>query len=54
MNGRLQRMIELGVITAPKHKTPRSAFEWMDRVISEEGQNTGALDALKTDREDGR
>lgn len=53
-NGWLQRMVELGVITAPKLKASRSALGRMDKVISEGGQDTGALNALKKEREDGR
>jgi|OpeIllAssembly_1097287.scaffolds.fasta_scaffold80052_2 antitoxin (DNA-binding transcriptional repressor) of toxin-antitoxin stability system len=53
-NGWLQRMVELGVITAPKSKASRSVFGRMDEVVSEGGQNTGALNALKREREDGR
>ena len=53
-NGWLQRMVELGVITAPKSKASRFALGRMDQLISEGGQNTGALNALKKEREDGR
>jgi antitoxin (DNA-binding transcriptional repressor) of toxin-antitoxin stability system len=53
-NGWLRRMIELGVITAPKSKASRSILSRIDQVISEGGKDTGALDALRTEREDGR
>jgi len=53
-NGWLQRMVELGVITAPKSKASRAALGRMDKVISEGSQDTGALNALKREREDGR
>ena len=53
-NGWLQRMVELGVITAPKSKSSRSVIARIDHVISEGGNNIGALDALKAEREAGR
>lgn len=53
-NAWLQRMVELGVITAPKSKSSRSAMARVDRVISEGGKNIGALNALKAEREAGR
>ena len=54
MNGWLQHMIELGVITPPESKASRSAIDHVDQVISEKGQNTGALNTLKAEREAGR
>lgn len=53
-NDWLRRMIELGVITAPKTKVSRSILSRIGHVISEGGKNTGALDALKNEREAGR
>ena len=53
-NDWLRRMIELGVITAPKSKASRSILSRIDHVISEGGNNTGALDALKKERKGGR
>jgi antitoxin (DNA-binding transcriptional repressor) of toxin-antitoxin stability system len=53
-NGWLRRMIELGVITAPKSKASRAIASRIDQVISEGGKNTGALRALKKEREGGR
>jgi antitoxin (DNA-binding transcriptional repressor) of toxin-antitoxin stability system len=53
-NGWLRRMIEIGVITAPKSKTSRSIISQIDHVISEGGKNTGALNELLREREDGR
>jgi hypothetical protein len=54
MNGWFQRMIQTGVITGPQSKASHPAIDWMDQVISEGGQNTGALSALIIEREDGR
>lgn len=53
-NGWLRRMVELGVITAPKSKPSRAIISRIDQVISEGGKNTGALNALKKERENGR
>jgi antitoxin (DNA-binding transcriptional repressor) of toxin-antitoxin stability system len=53
-DGWLRRMIEIGVITAPRFRTSRVPISRMDPVISEKGRNTGALDALKKERGDGR
>lgn len=53
-NGWLRRMVELGVITAPKSRPSRSMISRLDQVVSERGKITGALDALKQEREDGR
>jgi antitoxin (DNA-binding transcriptional repressor) of toxin-antitoxin stability system len=53
-NGWLRRMIELGVITAPKSKGSHSILTRIDHVISEGGKNTGALDAPISERENGR
>jgi len=53
-NGWLRRMIELGLITAPKSRASRSIISRLDQVISEGGKNTGALDALRRERENGR
>jgi len=47
MNGWLQRMVEIEVITALKSKASRSVLGRMDHVISEEGPNTAVLNALK-------
>jgi antitoxin (DNA-binding transcriptional repressor) of toxin-antitoxin stability system len=49
-NGWLQRMIETGVIIAPMSKASRSVISRIDQVISEGGENTGALIALKKER----
>jgi len=54
MNGWLQRMVEIEVITALKSKASRSVLGRVDHVISEEGSNTAVLNALKKEREDGR
>jgi antitoxin (DNA-binding transcriptional repressor) of toxin-antitoxin stability system len=53
-NGWLKRMVELGVITAPKSRANRGALGRMDQVISEAGRDTDALNELKREREDGR
>jgi antitoxin (DNA-binding transcriptional repressor) of toxin-antitoxin stability system len=53
-DGWLQRMMELGIITAPKTKVARSVFTHLDQVVSEKGRYTGALEALKEEREESR
>ena len=53
-NGWLRRMIETGVITTPKSRTSRSVISRIEQVVCEGGKNTGALDALKREREEGR
>jgi antitoxin (DNA-binding transcriptional repressor) of toxin-antitoxin stability system len=50
----LQRMVELGVITAPKSKVSRSVIARIDHVVSEGGKNIGAVNALTAEREAGR
>ena len=52
--GWLQRMVELGMIAAPLKKLSLSEFARLDRVVSEKGKYTGALDALRKEREEGR
>jgi len=52
--GWLQRMVELGMIAAPPKKLSLSEFARLDRVVSEKGKYTGALDALRKEREEGR
>lgn len=53
-NDWLRRMVELGVIIAPKARAARSIIGRIDRVISEGGRNTGAINALKKERNAGR
>ena len=53
-DGWLKRMVELGIISAPKRKVAGSAFSSLDQVVSEKGKYTGALEALKEEREASR
>ena len=47
-------MVELGMITAPSKKLSLSEFTRLDRVVPEKGKYTGALDALRKERKEGR
>jgi prevent-host-death family protein len=52
--GWLQRMVELGMVAAPPKKLSLSEFARLDRVVSENGKYTGALNALLKERDEGR
>ena len=52
--GWIDRMIEMGMITAPKSRATRSDFTRSDQIVSEKGKYTGALAALKKERDEGR
>ena len=47
-------MFESGMIEAPPKKLSLSEFARLNRVVSEIGKYTGALDALRKEREEGR
>ena len=53
-DGWLKRVIELGIVAAPKSKTSRSDFTRLSQVVSEQGKYTGALTALKNERDESR
>ena len=53
-HGWLKGMIELGIIAAPKSRTTRSDFTRLSQVVSEKGKYTGALAALRKEREESK
>ncbi|MFZ0613313.1 MAG: type II toxin-antitoxin system prevent-host-death family antitoxin [Desulfobacterales bacterium] len=50
----LQRMVELGMIAAPSKNLGCKEFARLDQLVSENGKHTGAVDALRKEREEGR
>ncbi len=52
--GWVDRMIGIGMITAPKSLATRYDFTRLDQVVFEKGKYTGALSALKKERDEGR